>query len=240
MLQKTKGIVLHYIRYSESSIVAHMYTDLFGRQSFICSGIKGKNSKHRLVYFQPLSLVEMDVYAKQKSELYRIKEIKNDHPLYHITGDMVKSSIALFLSELLYKTLNEGEPNPRLFSFLHSSVQLLENLDEGVSNFHLVFIIQLSKHLGIFPQADFEDMSGTTRSSKNDFASEERFFTSFSQKIKEKFGQIYTLSFRQISEIKLNHAERAEMLGYLMEFYKLHFNSLGSIKSLAVLQELFK
>lgn len=218
-----------------------MYTDLFGRQSFICSGIKGKQSKNKLVYFQPLSLVEMDVYAKPKNEIFRIKEIKHDHPLYHISEDIRKSVIAMFISEFLYKTLHESESNQALFTFLISSIQLLDNMEQGVSNFHLVFLMQLSKHLGIFPQADFEEMAGIFTDQKiESLESEERFFSSSHEKLKENFGSVYKGSFQNIKQIKLNHKERLEILNGLIEFYKLHFNTIGNFKSLAVLEEIFK
>lgn len=238
MLQKTKGIVLNYTRYGDSSIIAHIYTDNYGRQSFICSGIKGKKSKNKLVYFQPLSIVEMDVYAKQKNEIFRIKEIKYDHPLFNISGNIKKSTIALFLAEVLYKTLHESEPNSALFSFLNTSIQFLDNMDEGTSNFHLVFMIQLSKHLGIFPQADFDDITGVVTDKKIDNA--ERYFNAFPTKIKSSIAAIYKGSFQNIKNLQFNHSERLEILNLLIEFYQLHFNTIENIKSIEVFQELFK
>ncbi|NJK85044.1 MAG: DNA repair protein RecO [Bacteroidales bacterium] len=150
MLQKTRGIVLHYLKYSESSIISHVYTEKFGRLSLISSGFKGKNAKNKIIYFQPLSLVEVDVYLKQSNEVHRIKEIKPYVPLYQLSGNMVKGAIAIFIAELLYKTIHEKEPNPEMYSFLESAIQYLEHVGEGTPNFHLVFIIQYMKLLGIF------------------------------------------------------------------------------------------
>ena len=109
MLQKTRGIVLHSVTYSETSLVVKIYTEAFGLQSYLLKGAKGKRSSFRPVFFQPLNLLDAVVYKNEKTALQSMKEVQLAHPFRSIPFDIRKSSIALFLNEILYKSIREEE-----------------------------------------------------------------------------------------------------------------------------------
>ena len=153
MIFKTRGIVFHRIKYSESSIIAKIYTEQFGLCSFLVQGARKKTSAAKANLLQPLSLVELVAYHKETSGLQKMKELKNDHPLISIQNNIVKTTIAIFLSEMLVRSIREETPNKQLFSFLHQSIIFFDKLENPV-NFHLLFLIKLSKFLGFFPQAN--------------------------------------------------------------------------------------
>jgi DNA repair protein RecO (recombination protein O) len=152
MLHDTKGIVFHSIKYSESSVIVKIYTELFGIQSYLFKGVRNSRSKIKPGLFQSLSLLDLVVYHREKQSLQQVKEIRLAFPYQAIPFDIRKSSIALFINELVYKSIREEEANPDLFAFLWQTCLTLDETGENVSWFHIRFAIQLMHHLGIFPQ----------------------------------------------------------------------------------------
>lgn len=240
MLQKTKGIVLHYIKYGDSSIIVHIYTDVFGRQAYIVNGVRNKKSKIRLSRFQPLSVLELDVYYKSTREIQRIKDLKNYLPLQTVHNDIVKSTIAIFISEIIYKTLREVEPNKPLFDFIYNSIKLLDIKTTGIENFHLVFLLLLSKYLGILPQLKDIDRPGLVDAGQTTTSVEslQQLFILTGQE-REGLYELYKCSFNDLEKIKIDNNTRSSLLEKLVEYYKIHLEGIGDIKSLAVLKEVF-
>jgi DNA repair protein RecO (recombination protein O) len=155
MLHKTRGIVFHVTEYSESSVVAKIYTELFGLQSYLINSARKKSPKIKPASLQPLSLIDLMVYHKERSGLQRLAEARTQPALKSIPFDIRKSSIVLFINEVLLKSVKEEESNRALFDFIFSSVELLDLQDEVQSDFHLVFLLQLTKYLGFYPQDNF-------------------------------------------------------------------------------------
>ncbi len=238
MLQKTNGIVLHYLRYGETSVISHIYTEAFGRQSFIAAGVRSKHSKLKLNLFQPLTLINLEAYFKNHSELHRIKEANYFMPFYTIGADIRKSSVVLFLAELLDKTLREAEPNERMFGFIWNAIQVLEMTDKDIGNFHLVFMLHLSKYLGIFPSADQNINLELTTNRVTDFPdSNDRFFSDISAPERKNLMMLYNCSFQTFSEIHLDHNTRNYLLSHIINHYQYHFENMSQLKSLPILRE---
>lgn len=152
MLHATRGIVFHTVRYAETSLIAKVYTSEFGLRSYIVKGVHTSHPGFKAALFQPLSLLEMVVYNKERNSLQTIKELQLCHPYQSIHIDIRKSAIALFLCELAYKAIREEEPNRELFDFLWNSCIELDQVEGPVSQYHLIFSLRLMHHLGIFPQ----------------------------------------------------------------------------------------
>ncbi|MEI7725166.1 MAG: DNA repair protein RecO [Bacteroidota bacterium] len=152
MLHSTKGIVFHSLKYSETSIIVKIYTELFGLQSYLFKGIRNAKSKIKPGLFQSMTLLDLVVYHKEKQSLQSVKEVHLAHPYKTIPFDIRKSSVTLFINELVYKAIREEEANPDLFGFLWQICLQLDETDESVSFFHILFALQLMHHLGIFPQ----------------------------------------------------------------------------------------
>ena len=138
MIHKVRGIALHHIKFKESSAVFHIYTDLFGRQSYLVHSIKGKKSRFSSNLLQPLTLLEMEVYHKEGRDLQRLKEIRTYIPYQRIPFDPYRSSQAIFLAEVLYRSLKEEDPTPGLFDYLEHSLQILDISEKNTHNFHLL------------------------------------------------------------------------------------------------------
>ncbi|MCK4662633.1 MAG: DNA repair protein RecO [Bacteroidales bacterium] len=240
MLQKTKGIILNSIKYSDSSIITNIYTENFGRQSYIVSGTHNKKSKTKINIFQPLFILNLDVYYKPSREIQRIKEAKIFSPLKTIPYDIVKSSTTIFLSEILSKVLYEQTPNKDLFEFLINSIKIFDTIENGKSNFHLLFLLKLSKHLGFEPNIDdsinsrfFDLVEGKLvdfKPAHNHHISEKHHNT---------FRELLNKKYENLHDIKLNNHTRRYFLEKIVEYYKIHIPGIKEIKSLEVLNSLF-
>lgn len=220
MLQKTRLIVLHSLKYGDSGLILHAYSDLHGRQSFLIQGVRKKTSKISSYWFQPLSLLNAEVYVKKKRDLQRIKEVKPSLVMETLHFDIRKSAVALFISELLYRTLQEIEPNAALFDYLFNAIQLLDKSDKGFENFHILFMIQYSKFVGIYPLDHSELHRYTTTSGY-------------------EISDLLNYSLNDMTRLVLDGKTRTALLKSLVAYYNDHLEGMGNIKSLPVLFELF-
>jgi len=240
MLQKTRGIVLHQIKYSDSRIIVNIYTEKFGRQSYLIQSVHGKRSKTRANLFQPLFLLDLEVYHKEKREIQKVKETRLLNPFQSIPYDPVKRSIAIFLAEILSKTLLEEEANSALFQFLIHAIQLLDTETEGIANFHLVFLIQFSKHLGFFPNDNYSDQNKYFDMIGGCFEVEPMYHNQYlTPELSKLFHILMGLSFKQTARLQLNKNSRFVFLEKIIEYFQIHLNSLYEIKSHEVLKEVF-
>lgn len=141
----TRGIVLDHVRYSETSIIVHIYTELFGRQSYMVNGVRKAKSKGKAVFLQPLTLLRLEVSHHERKGVHRIRDFRTEYPFSSLPFDQTKRSIAFFLTEVLSKVLREEEADPGLFEFVYGAIEVLDEGIEGLSNFHLFFgtIIQV-------------------------------------------------------------------------------------------------
>ena len=231
MLHKTRGIALSYIRYRETSIIAKIYTEEFGMQSYIINGVRSAKSKtNRIAFFQPLTLLDLVVYHKNKEQtLHRISEVKCSLPFKSLPFDFVKSSMALFVTEILVKTLREEEKDELLFQFLHDSVLYLEEAADQFENFHLRFLSKLAAFLGF--GAD------NVREIEQQFT-ENQYPYIFDKTTREAL-QIFVLTPYDYVHA-FDRQRRHQLLDALLFFYKIHLEGLGEIRSLEVLRELMR
>jgi len=224
MLTTTKGIVLNHINYSETSVIAKIYTENYGLQSYIIKGIRKSKSTTKLSLLEHLSLIEVVAYHKENTSTIRtVKEIKSIYRFQSIPYDIGKSSIALFINEILYKSLYEEEKNTALFDFLFHSIQILDVTPERYADFHLLFMVQYSKYLGFFP--------------RNNYDTNHRFFNL--NEGSEVINTMLITNFEDIAILNLNKFDRRLLLDKMILFYRLHHSGFNKINSHLVLQEVF-
>lgn len=241
MLVTTKGIVLHHIKYAESSVIATIFTEKFGRQSYLINSARSKRSINKAGILQPLFILDLVAYQKHSGSLHRIKEIKNASPFQSIPFDINKSTQAIFIAEMLYKTIQEEESYPELFSFLEHSIQYFDLLEEGISNYHLYFIIRLLEYLGIYPNVEFIKTNDWFDMEKGIFVPFEPPHPQYmNPEISNVLKHLMFLKIHELGKIHITRKQRDELLFKLLDYYKLHFDSMGKIKSVAVLKEVFE
>ena len=116
---KSRGIVLHTIKYGDSSMVAYLLTEAGGRRNFMVQGVRsarGRGSK--LALFQPMFALEFEGLESPRQQLDRFREVRSGLVLQSIPFDVRKSTVALFMAEVLYRLVKESEPNRALFDFV--------------------------------------------------------------------------------------------------------------------------
>ncbi|RZJ69404.1 MAG: DNA repair protein RecO, partial [Flavobacterium sp.] len=151
MLVKTKAIVISSLRYQEKGLIVKCFTESDGLKSyFIRDAFSAKKSNQKVAYFQPLSLLEIEASHKNKGTLEYFKEVKLAHPYHSINTDITKTTIAIFLSEMLHHSIKEEEKNQELYSFLETALLWLDSHDEA-ANFHLILLLEVTKYLGFYP-----------------------------------------------------------------------------------------
>ena len=224
MLYKTRGIALSYIKYKESSIIAKVFTEIFGMQSYIVNSVRTKNAKTKIALFQPLTLLDLVVYHNSKKEINRISELKCIYNFHTIPFDVRKSSVALFLTEFLNAILREEENNENLFNFINESIITFDFLSADFENFHLQFLMQLSRFLGIIP------------SSGDSLLRELGHSKVFSPEFTDKINFLLRSNYDQ--SLKMAKSMRYELLKTILDYYRYHFENLPELKSLPVLREI--
>lgn len=241
MLQKTKGIVLRTLKYKDTSIIADIYTEVAGRASFLISVPRSRKAAVKSVLFQPLSLVELEVDFRPNTSIYKVKEAKSFYPFSTLPYEPYKSAIALFLSEFLYRAVREEVENRPLFAYLQHSMIWLDECRDGFANFHLVFLMRLSRFLGLYP--NLEDYQ------RGDyFDLQNACFTSLRPQLHSHYigpeeasrlTMLMRMNYETMHLFAMNRVERARCLTIMNEYYRLHLPDFPVLKSLEILKELF-
>ena len=240
MLEKTRGIILHQIKYSDSGIVAQIYTRKFGRQSFLIKGMRNRKTGKHNILFQPMFILDLEMYYKASREMQNLKEFSVSFPPYDIYSNIKKSCVALFLGEVLTSVLKEESPHDELFDFIEKFIVYFDRCKEGYANFHIAFLVGLSSFLGFEPGPQlnkddlyFDMMNGIfvpVPPVHGNYANEE---------ITAILADFFVSSYDTISNLSLTGSLRNEVLETLVRFYSLHLPGLKKIKSLEVLKEVF-
>ena len=241
MLAATEGIVLHFIKYGETSVITTVFTREFGRQSYIVNASRTRKSKNKAGLLQPLFLVDLEVYQKQTREVQRIREMKALQTYQNIPFDITKSTQAIFLAEMLYKTIHEEESYPELFDFIKSALLYFDLMEKGWQNFHLYFLFRLTEYFGFMPDTRKAGFEGWLDLRKGEIVPFEPSHPLFANKeASEQLIKLSLLKINELDQFKISRAMRDTLLSVLVDYYQLHFDNLGTIKSLPVLKEIFQ
>ena len=241
MLEKTKCIALNPVKYSDTGIIARLYSKEYGRLSLMIKGINSRKKGKRSIVFQPLFVLDLEIYYKSARELQILKESTVSFAPYNIYSDVKKSCVAMFLGEVLASILKEESPNAELFDFIENSIKYYDQSSDGFANFHLAFLAGLSAFLGIEPSGK-TDSSQIFFDMKNGCFSEtppmhEHYSNAENSSI---LARIFASSFDSVKDISLSGHQRNEILEELLRYYNLHLSGLNCIKSLEVLKEIFR
>ncbi len=240
MLHKTRGIVLHSIAYNDRSSIVYMYTEGFGRVSYLVARNRGKKSAVSKALFMPLSVVDLEVEHLNKRDLQRIKEAKSSYPQVAVSCDPVKNVLALFIAEVLYRVVKETEPDPKLFTFLDDSIRMLEYSEHGIANYHLVFLLHLLYYLGIYPNADSYREGALFDLQNGIFINQIPMHRHYLQQGESLvFARLLKMSFENMGVFSFSRQDRVDIIHRIIEYYRLHLPEFPEIKSLAVMQSLF-
>ena len=240
MIRKTRGIVLHTTRYGESSLVVQCYTEQHGRQTYMLKGVRKSRKQNRSNLFQPLFILDFEVYHKDSREIQLVKEVTRTIPINSIPYDITKSTQAIFMAEVLYRVIREEEQNPMLSHFLINTIKYLDALEDPSPDFHIIFLFQLSRYLGFYPQNNwgekekyFDLLSGHFKSYVTDPEIQLDDSTS------SLWSRYIQLDYQGIKNSEFNSSQRKIVLDNLIRYFKIHVPGMGEIRSLEVLHTFF-
>ena len=245
MTHKTKGIVLRTIKYGETSLVATIYTELFGIQTYLINGVRKLQKKgSKAIMLQPSAILDLEVYHNELKSLQRIKECNWSVVYDNLLSDVIRNSIVTFMVELLYKILKQPETNPDLFYFCEDA---LINLDEAepaiAANFALYFSLQLPQFFGFkiqSPQPDkFSSGEIYLDLKEGIFIYEKPLHANFIQGdlALHTAELLKVMHPSELNQIKLNKETRRILLTAYQQYYSLHLQDFGQMKTLKLLQE---
>lgn len=240
MFEKTKGIVLNTVEFSDKASIVNIYTEQFGRLAFTLPASRSKKASLKRNLFQPLTILDLEIDLKQGRSIQKIKEARPEVTYISLNYHPVKSAVALFLAEVLVRFIHENEPNISLYQYLENSMLVLDLSEEGTANFHPIFLYQLLVHLGLSPKIIKEESGyfildqGVVERNKPVYGA----FLNEEQTALLVFISQY--SFRDMALAKLSRQQRNVLTDALLSYLKYHLNNHVVIKSFEVLQTLFE
>lgn len=241
MLQKTKGIVISTVNYNDKYILAAIYTQNMGYVTYMVTKTKAKTSKVPKSLFSPMSILDLEVEHQPSRDIQRIREAQNEYPLFSIPTHLVKTSIAFFLSEFLNKTLRDTDNHDIIYHFLSNSIQVLEETsDKSLANFHIVFMIKLTRFFGFYPNFEnyksgyiFDMLNGS-------FIDQQPMHRHFVNKDESMIlASLARIKYDNMHLFEFSRQDRLNIINRILEYYRIHLNEFPRIKSLDILHELF-
>ncbi|MCD8313514.1 MAG: recombination protein O N-terminal domain-containing protein [Bacteroidales bacterium] len=210
-------IILHTTKFAENSLVIHTYSEEYGRRSFL---VRGLGRKFPMSLFLPLNVLEAYITVNPKSSLYTVKSLSVKYPLNGMRDNLYKSTISLFISEVLYRVVREGALEPGLFEWLEKSILLLDAVRTDFSNFHIKFLTDFCRILGFSPAP--QDLEPFTRE-----------LTSLADSILRS-------TFEEAMLVPMTGDSRNALAERILKYIEFHCESEVNIRSLRVLHDLLR
>lgn len=240
MLQKTRAVVLHAIKYNDSSLIVHVYSELHGRMAAWVRIPKSHKSKIKNVLFQPLMVLDLEVDWSIKNGMHTIREARPTIVLQSIPYHPIKSSIALFLAEFLSKVLMEEAENKPLFAYLIASIEWLDHAERPAANFHLVFLMRLALFLGLFPNLENYKEGAWFDLQNGEFVTDMPLHKQCVKPLEaSRIGTLVRMNYDNMHLFALSRLDRGQILDVLLNYYAIHITGTADLKSLSILKELF-
>ena len=236
MLIKTKGIIFKAIKYSETSLILDIYTEEKGLRKYIISGVRNKRSKVKTGLLQPATLIDMVAYSRDNKPMNRIKEIKAAKIYQSIPFDLMKGTISLFMVELAQKTIKEEERNPDLFNFLFNQFAELDDLNTLNPNFHLHFMLDLSRYLGFYPGGNWSVVTPWLNMKEGVFMKDEPLHQyALDIDLSEKVGNLL-----KKEKVQLTRLDRQKLVRKLIDYYRIHIANFSGLNTHDILKEVLE
>ena len=241
MLTKTPAIVLHALKYGETRLIVDMFTRSHGRLSFIVSLPKSPKGKIKKQFFQPLTLLEIETDVRPKLQLQKLSDVRLLYPFSTIPFEPEKLAISLFIAEFLYYAMRGEQQNVPLFDYVTDSIQWLDGQEGRFANFHLVFLMRLSRFLGFYPNLDGYTPGDYFDLRESIFRAQPPGHHEFLQPAEAEIVQLMMrMDYATMHLYRLSHHDRNRLLEVALTYYRLHLPDFPELKSLAVLQELYQ
>ena len=234
MVVSTSAIVISKLKYKDNDLILKLLTRELGVCNFLVRNPAGKKRNKIINYFQPLTILNIEFENRNKSKLNYFKDVEIEYVFMSFHFDIKKSVVVLFISEILNRILNFQEKDELLFDFISDSFILFDK--NKSQNFHLFFLIRLTKYFGIFPQTDnnkglyFDLEQGVFSVEKPP----KHYITGVNLDV---FKMLLGIKFDRINDINITNNMRRDLIDNIITYYKYHFESFGNLKSIDVIRK---
>lgn len=229
---------MHTIEYADAGLIVKIFTREFGLQSYMVRGGRSKKSKNKINLYQPLTLVDLVVTHSQKNKLERISELRVYYPYSSIPYDVIKSTVAMFLNEVVYKSLKEGHSDEHVFDFIENSLQVLDLQETSCANFHIYFMLQLTRYYGFYPRGMYSESTPYFDLQEGGYVSRIPIHSyNLSGRMSAKWNDFIQSEYEDLHMIHMDRMDRKQLLNAVLLFYQLHIESFRDIKSQEVLEQ---
>ena len=240
MLVKTHAIVLRSIKYGDSQLITDMLTETFGRVSFVSNIPRTQKAKIKKQLFQPLTILEIELDHRPNVRLQRLRDARMVYPFASIPYSEAKLAITLFVAEFLCHATRSEQQNVPLYRYVETSVRWLDGAQHLFANFHLAFMIRLSRFLGFYPNLEnyspgclFDLRSGCFVPAipmHNDY---------LSPADAAQMATLMRITPQTMHRFALSHNERNRCTQLAINFYRLHIPDFPELKSFDVLRQVY-
>ena len=237
---KTRGIVLQTVKYSESSLIVRIFTERLGLVSYIVKGVRSSRSSAKAALLRPLTLLEMDVTHRENKGLQNIKEYKRAYNYSSLPFDTVKASIALFILEVISKSLKEHDPHEETFEFVFECFCHMDEMQTMNNDLHLQFLLHYAGYLGFAPHGEYSEETPYFDMQEGTFISQNNISNLILDRhTSELISILASGTILQSPAVRLNRHIRKDMLGHLLKYYSLHLEGFTGLRSPEVLEMIF-
>jgi len=240
MIEKTKAIVLHSIKYGDSQFIIDFLTESHGRLTFLVRLPKSPKAKIKRQYFQPLMLLNLEFDYRPKMNLQRLNDISIADPLVGIPFSPLKTSVSLFLAEFLFYATRSEQVNLPLFDFVYHSILWLDGAEGSIANFHIVFLMRLTLFIGVAPNEERAEGEQFFDLKEGCFVAHVPLHSSYlSKEDSMRFLNLLRLRYQTMNLYSMSRSERIHCVEVIMEYYRLHVPNFPELKSLSIFKGLF-
>lgn len=240
MLTKTRAVVLKTTKYGESQLIADLLTEACGRLSFMLSMPKGKRAGAAARLMQPMALLDTVFDLRPNAKMQRLKEATLHAPFTTIPFDAKKLSVALFLAEFTYYATRQEQRNEPLFAYIANSVMWLDSCRDSIANFHIVYMMHLSKFVGFHPNLESAAEGAYFDLRNGCFSVARPLHPDFLQPTEAaRIATLMRMRYETMRLFGMSHAERNRCVQFILAYYRLHVPNFPELKSLDVLREIY-
>lgn len=235
MLTKHKALLISKIRYGDNSTILKAFTLEEGTVSFFQrTSAAGRSRK---IPLQSLSFVETVSY-RGKGELLHLREIRH-YKLHYNLSQPAKAATAIFLNEILAQVLREYHKDEALYSYLEESIDYLNDTTGAESFIHIKILLELSRFFGFGPGGKFSRDTPFFDLYEGSFCSTQTLHgAEFNRHLSELFSRFIESPAGNCMKIDVSEAERQSLLSGLIDYYRIHIDSMKEIRSKSILESL--
>ncbi|MVT06869.1 DNA repair protein RecO [Chitinophaga tropicalis] len=241
MLHKTRGIVLRTVKYGDTSAIVNIFTELFGVQSYMVNGVRSSKPTAKGNLFQPGNILDLVVYHHEQKNIQRISEFKLAFIYTSLHFNIVKNTVALYMIELLQKSLKEPEQHPEMYYFAERALQVLDAAPLTIAaNIPLYFTLKVAEHLGFRLNGRYSEYAHYLDLQEGSFTDlpphHSNYLDAAGSEITDRLFQCN--EWEKLGEITMNKDKRRKLLYAYLDFFKLHMPDFTELNSPPILHEI--